>query len=339
MTEMKMNVLMASAGRRTKLAQYFCETLGDGGKLVAVDCSPYAPALYIAHKAYIVSRIDAPGYLDNLLGICREEKITGIFSLIDPEISLLAKNKKAFESLGTVVFTSSYEACETCFDKMAFYKFLKKYGFSCAFTVDNLEDFNTALIEKKIAFPVFVKPTKGSASIGITEIRDEKGISVLSGCQDDVIIQQHLGHDEYGVDVYVDMLSREIVSIFAKKKLAMRAGETDKAVSIIDHGLFGIVSDLVRELGLLGPIDIDVFKVDNRYYISEINPRFGGGYPLAFECGEKFPGFILNNMRGLKNKPVIGRYKEGVVMMKHDTLITREESSLIKNRVGAEKSL
>lgn len=330
---------MASAGRRTKLAQYFCETLNDCGKLVAIDCSPYAPALYIAHKAYIVSRIDAPGYLDNLLSICREEKIAGIFSLIDPEISLLAKNKKSFESLGAVVFTSSYESCETCFDKMAFYKFLEKHGFKCAFTVDNLEDFKKAIIEKEMAFPVFVKPRKGSASIGINVINNEKEIAALSYRQDDIIIQQHLGYDEYGVDVYVDMISREIVSSFAKKKLVMRAGETDKAISFIDHELFRIVSDLVRELELLGPIDIDVFKIDNQYYISEINPRFGGGYPLAFECGEKFPGFILNNMRGIKNKAAIGRYKEGVVMMKHDSLVIREQSSLIKNQGGTEKNL
>lgn len=338
MTETKMNLLMTSAGRRTKLAQYFCETLSDCGNLVAVDCSPYAPALYIAHKGYIVPQIDAPGYLDNLLSICREEKIVGIFSLIDTEISLLAKNKKPFESLGIMVFISSYEACETCFDKMAFYQFLKKHGFNCAFTVDNLEDFKMALLEKKIAFPVFVKPRKGSASNGIGVINSEKEIAALSNRQDDIIIQQHLGYDEYGVDVYVDLLSREIVSIFAKKKLAMRAGETDKAISIIDHELSTIVSDLVSELGLLGPIDIDVFKIDNRYYISEINPRFGGGYPLAFECGEKFPELILNNMRGIKNKVSIGRYKEGVVMMKHDTLVIKEQSSLIKLQREAEKN-
>ena len=59
------------------------------------------------------------------------------------------------------------------------------------------------------------------------------------------------------------------------KKNCYAAGETDKARSIKINKLFGIVSDLVRKVGLVGPIDIDVFNVDGEYYISEINPRFG----------------------------------------------------------------
>lgn len=329
MTEMKMNVLMASAGRRTKLAQYFCETLGDGGRLVVTDCSPHAPILYTVDNRYIVPRIDAPHYLDKLLTICQKENIKGIFSLIDPEIGLLAKNKKPFESLGITVFTSDYQACETCLDKMAFFKFLNGHGFRCAFTVDNFTDLKRALTAKKMDFPMFIKPRKGSASIGIAVINNEKEAAALFDRDGDFIFQQHLGTDEYGVDVYIDMISREIVSIFAKKKLAMRAGETDKAISIIDNELFRVVSDLVKALDLLGPLDIDVFKINGQYYISEINPRFGGGYPLAFECGENFPGFILDNMRGIKNKPAIGRYQEGIVMMKHDTLVIKEEKALM----------
>ena len=125
-----------------------------------------------------------------------------------------------------------------------------------------------------------------------------------------------LDGQEIGADVYIDMISGEIVSIFTKKKIKMRAGETDKAVSFKDKYLFELISRFVTEAGYRGQIDIDIFNVNGEYYISEVNPRFGGGYPHAYESGCDHMRLVVENLYGRRNKKDIGRYQEDVYMMK-----------------------
>ena len=132
------------------------------------------------------------------------------------------------------------------------------------------------------------------------------------------MIQEFLDGQEIGADVYIDMISGEVVSIFTKKKIKMRAGETDKAVSFKDPVLFALIEKFVLEAGYKGQIDIDIFEIEGRYYISEVNPRFGGGYPHAYECGVDHVKLILNNINGVVNEKRIGIYEEGIYMMKYN---------------------
>jgi len=132
---------------------------------------------------------------------------------------------------------------------------------------------------------------------------------------------------EYGADVYIDMISEEPVAIFTKEKIKMRAGETDKSVSVKDEKLFNLIKRFVKNARLKGIIDIDIFKVDDEYYISEVNPRFGGGYPHAYECGINVPEMIINNVEGKINDEVIGQYEKNVYMMKYN------EVKMIKNNI------
>ena len=110
------------------------------------------------------------------------------------------------------------------------------------------------------------------------------------------MIQEFLDGQEIGADCYIDMVSGELASVFTKKKLVMRAGETDKAVSFKDEKLFEIIKRFVLQSGFAGQIDIDIFDVNGEYYISEVNPRFGGGYPHAYECGCDHMTLIINNL-------------------------------------------
>jgi len=315
-----MNLLITSAGRRTQLLKYFIKEFQNQGEIIVTDSDPLAPAMHIGARGYVVPPITDAHYLDRLKEICMKEKIRGMFSLIDPELSLLAQNIRQFEELGVKLFVSPYVVTETCFDKYAMYQFLTANGFKTPRTYRTREEFKKALDEGQISFPAFVKPRTGSASIGIHEVYDMEELELVLKRDPTLLIQELMRGEELGVDVYTDILSKEIISIFAKKKLKMRAGETDKAVSFRDEKLFCMVEKLVRKLGSLGPIDIDVFLVNGEYYISEVNPRFGGGYPLAYECGENFPIYILNNLKGIANHPRIGEYREGLVMLKHDVV-------------------
>ena len=322
---MATNILILSAGTRNKVVQYFQKQMA--GRVVAVDCSNLGPAIYESDKAYIVPRIDAPDYIDVILDICKKEEIKGVFSLIDPELSLIAKNSDRFTEIGTTPIVSSYELCETSLDKYAMYEMLQKLGIPTAKCYLSIEDFETAREQGEVDYPVFVKPRKGSASININAVKSETMLKALFAECDDLMIQEYMTGQEYGADVYIDMISGKCTSIFLKKKIKMRAGETDKSVSVKNENLFKQITTFVETVGYRGMIDIDLFYDEEKdtFYLSEVNPRFGGGYPHAYECGVNFPAQIINNLEGKENPVNIGNYREGIYMMKYNEVLIRPD--------------
>lgn len=318
-----MNILILSAGTRNKIVQYFVKTLTGKGTVIATDCSDLAPAIYEADKHHIVPRMTALGYLDVILDICKKEEITGVLSLIDPELSLLAENREKFEAIGTTVIGSSYALCEMSLDKFQMYNWLTAHGYRCAKSYMDKDAFFADVDAGVATYPVFVKPARGSASISISKVYDRETVELLFAHEDGLMIQEFLDGQEIGADVYIDMVSHEVVSIFTKKKLKMRAGETDKAVSFKDEKLFTLIERFVKDAGYNGQIDIDIFDVNGEYYISEVNPRFGGGYPHAFESGADHMKLIVKNLEGKANECVIGQYEDGTYMMKYNEILIR----------------
>ena len=318
-----MNILILSAGTRNKIVEYFVKTLSGNGKVVATDMSDLAPAIYEADKYYIVPRMTVPGYIDTILDICKKEEIDGVLSLIDPELSLLAKNEKLFKALGVKIIGSSYELCEMSLDKYQMFLWLDKHGYKCAKSYMNKEVFYEDIKNEKITYPVFVKPARGSASIAISKVYDPETVDLLFAHDEGLMIQEYLNGQEIGADVYIDMIAGQVVSIFTKKKIKMRAGETDKAVSFKDEKLFALIKNFVLEAGYRGQIDIDIFDINGEYYISEVNPRFGGGYPHAYERGCNHMKFIENNLEGIVNEVSIGAYKSDIYMMKYNEIFIK----------------
>lgn len=318
-----MNILILSAGTRNKIVQYFKNEIGNSGKVIATDMSELAPAIYEADKFYIVPAMSDPKYLDIILDICKKEKVDALFTLIDPEISLIAKNKTRFLDIGTIPLVSEYEQVELAFDKYKMFCYLKENGFKTAKSYVDKNEFYTDLNEGKINFPVFVKPVKGSASINISKVNSKKEIDLLFDLYDNLIIQEFLNGQEIGADVYIDPISKKVVSIFTKEKIKMRAGETDKARSFKDKELFELISRLIEKIGYQYMIDMDIFKIGNDYYISEINPRFGGGYPHAYESGVKFTKFVINSINNMENQNHVGEYEENIYMMKYNEIMIK----------------
>ena len=321
-----MNVLVLSCGTRNKIIQYFKRELNGAGKVIATDMSPNAPALYEADVHYIVPRMTAPGYLDVIYDICRKEQVTGVLSLIDPELSLLALHEEEFHALGVTVIGSFYDLCERTLDKWQMFCWLKEHGYACAESYIAREAFYGDVRAGKINYPVFVKPIRGSASIAISKVQDQETVDLLFEHADDLMIQEYLKGQEIGADCYIDMISGELISVFTKKKLVMRAGETDKSISFKDTELFALIERFVKEAGFRGQIDIDIFECEGKYYISEVNPRFGGGYPHAYEAGANHMKYIVNNLQGKVNEPQIGEYESGVIMMKYSEIMIRREN-------------
>ena len=146
-------------------------------------------------------------------------------------------------------------------------------------------EYLKAVDNGEIEYPVFIKPCRGSASLHISKVFNKEALELIFAQEDELMIQELLDGQEIGADVYIDMISGDVVSIFTKKKIRMRAGETDKSVSFKDPKLFLLIEEFVKESGYRGVIDMDLFEINGEYYISEVNPRFGGGYPHAFEAG------------------------------------------------------
>ena len=314
------NILVLSVGTRNKIIQYFKKELQGKGKVIATDMSRLAPALYEADAFYIVPRMTESGYIEKILEICRTEKIQGVLSLIDPELSLLAENKDRFAEIGTCVIGSDYEVCERSLNKWEMYQWLEEHHYRCAKSYVDKEEFFKDIEKGEAKYPVFVKPVCGSASIAISKVYDRETIELLFQHNEGLMIQEYLEGQEIGADCYIDMISGKLVSIFTKKKLVMRAGETDKAESFIDPKLNELLSSFAEEMGYRGQIDIDVFEKDEKYYISEVNPRFGGGYPHAYECGVNHMKLIVNNLEGKENEKQEPGYDEGVYMMKYNEI-------------------
>ena len=193
-----MNILILSCGTRNKIVQYFKKTLAGCGMVIATDMSPHAPALYDADKHYIVPRMTTPGYIDVIFEICKKENISGVLSLIDPELSLLAKHRADFEALGVTVIGSDFERCERSLDKMEMFRWLSDHGYRCARSYTDKDAFYRDVDAGIVDFPVFVKPVRGSASLSISKVTDRETLDFLFSRDDNLMIQEFLkGYDYF----------------------------------------------------------------------------------------------------------------------------------------------
>ena len=145
----------------------------------------------------------------------------------------------------------------------------------------------------------------------------------------DLIIQEFMDGDDLDADIYIDTISHKPVSIFTKRKLETKIGGANKTISFKDKKLFDTIEEIVAHFKFNGPINMDFFYKDGEYYLSEINPRFGGGYLHAFGCGVNFIKLIINNLNGIENKPNIGEYEEDMLMLMYDSIIIKKKNELV----------
>lgn len=326
-----MNFLFCSVGRRGELIKNFRQSVEPGSILVAVDNSPYAPALYLADKHYLVPRIDAPEYIERLLYICRKEDIQAITTFIDPEIELLSMNRNRFSSIGVEVLAPYEDTACLCFDKYLLFRNLQKNGIQTVMTWGTIKEFEKDFVDKEVTFPVFVKPRTGSGSVGARKINTYEQLKGAMEDDSTLIIQEFMSGLDLDVDVYVDTISHNAVAAFSKRKIETRIGGASKTISFKDEALFDFVQECVSVMKFNGPIDMDFFYKDGKYYLSEINPRFGGAYLHAHGAGVDFIKLIENNLKGIENKPSFGNYQEGVVMMMYDSVVIKMPGEIIKD--------
>lgn len=332
-----MNILFTCAGRRTYLLKYFKDNMAEDDKVVATDMQLSAPALQVADIKVQVPAVYDPEYVNITLNICKEYKIDAIISLNDLELPILAENKPRFESLGVKVIVSDPNVIDIAFDKYKTAQWVESLGLVAPKTYVRLEDVKNALAAGEIEFPLFMKPRWGSGSIGLESIADmdeldiyyhlqlkkiKKTILATASVGDEyIMIQEKLTGSEFGLDIMNDLTGKN-VAVSVKQKLAMRAGETDKAVTVDLPEVREIGRKIGEALGHIGNLDVDIMqRADGAYCVLELNPRFGGGFPFSYEAGVNMPKAIIKWIKGEEVDPIMLQPEYGRLFSKNDYLM------------------
>lgn len=337
-----MNVLLTSAGRRNYLIQYFKKALHKRGQVFAADASDYAPALYEADQAFQVPFITDINYISRLVELCQQNDVRLLVPLNDLELPLLAASADAFRAIGTTLLVSQQDVIDICFDKWAMLDVLRECNVSVPTTFLHLKDALEAIRCGTLRFPIVIKPRWGSASIGIMVAHDLEELELclqldkktiqrtiladISSKNPDecILIQEALSGQEYGLDVIND-LSGKTVAVFVKRKIAMRAGETDKAVTVEFPELSELGKLIGRHLKHIGNLDCDVFVSETGIYVLEMNPRFGGGYPFSHFAGADLPSALLAWLEGKAPKAEWLQVRPNVFSAKCDRLVGNQQ--------------
>ncbi len=311
-----MNVLLTSVGRRAYMVKYFKDVLGKDGHVHVCNSDDKTVAFHYADKAVISPLIYNEEYVPFLLNYCKENSIDIVVSLFDIDLPILSKNKDKFEKIGTKVIVSTPELIEICNDKWKTYLFLKENGFNVPKTYLTLQKTMLALESGELKYPIVIKPRFGCGSIALSIAEDELALlyyysrnvrtinkSYLKyesdSVEDKIIFQELLDGQEYGADVIND-LNGEFQTVNIRKKIAMRAGETDIAELVCDTEIEKTLERLGKITKHVGNMDVDVFMVDKKPYVLEMNARFGGGYPFSHIGGCDLPKAIVDWVLGKK---------------------------------------
>lgn len=309
-----MNILLTSVGRRAYMVKYFKDALGREGKVYVSNSEPTSVAFKYADGSTISPLIYDERYIPFLLEYCQEKNIKILIPLFDIDLLVLAQNKTNFENIGTQVIVSPTNIIEICNDKWKTYQFLLKCRICTPKTYLRKEEVLNKIATKEMCYPIIIKPRFGCGSISVSIAYDEEDLNYLTKktirniadsylkyesavTKDQVIYQECLRGEEYGADVIND-LNGQLRNVIVRKKIAMRAGETDIACIVNEPEVTNMLKRLGKLTKHIANMDCDIFVVNGKPYVLELNARFGGGYPFSHMGGCNLPKAIVNWVRG-----------------------------------------
>ena len=332
------NILLTSVGRRSYLVNYFKKSLQGNGKVFVSNSHNLNASFQFADGSVISPLIHDIEYINFLITYCEKNKISLIIPLYDVDLPILAINKEKFSQHGITVLVSSPDVIKKCNDKYLTYLFLENIKVKTPKTFLSIEHVMSAIQNQDITYPIFIKPRFGMGSLFIYQADNKEELTVLSKkskneihksflkfeseeIEDCIIYQEKICGQEFGVDIINDLLGN-YCSTIQKRKIAMRAGETDIAETVYDESIELVSKNISMELNHIGILDCDIV-VDQEHivYVIEMNARFGGGYPFSHIAGVDLPTAIINWMHGQKAKPELFMYKRGIIALKNIEII------------------
>ena len=315
------NILIVSAGRRVSLIRNFQDTIkkfNKDGKVFTTDMNPDLSSACQVSDGYIkVPRVTDKDYLDILKKFCKENDISIIVPTIDTELHILAKIKDEFFKNGIFIAISSLQTCETFYLKSSTEKFFVENGFDTPRSIDNIEHCN---------YPIFAKLNNSSCSVGAQKVYTPEIAADLSHDKN-YVFQEFIEGDEFTVDTFIDK-NAKVISIVPRQRLEVRAGEVSKAKAIKDDKILKDIKKLCKKLkGAYGCITIQLFKTADRIVFIEINPRFGGGYPLSLHAGANFAEYLIRDILG-EELVYEEDWEDNTLMLRYDAEVIVNGSSL-----------
>ena len=314
------NILITSAGRRVSLVRSFQNTIkefNENGKIYTTDMNPTLSSACQISDGYVkVPRVTDKEYLTILKQYCIENNISIVVPTIDTELSILAKAKDDFAKDGIFVAISSEEICDIFYLKDSTEEFFVKNN------LDTPREINI----NNCSYPIFAKLNNSSCSIGATIVYTPEHAKELA--QDrNYIFQEYIQGDEYTVDVFMDK-NGGVISVVPRLRIEVRAGEVNKAQAIKDKDIINAIKNLCKKLeGAYGCITIQLFKTKKRIVFIEINPRFGGGYPLSYLSGANFAEYLIRDY--LDEKLTYKEdWKDNLVMLRYDAEVLVDGNSI-----------
>lgn len=311
-----MNILITSAGQRVSLVHAFKTELSKlvaDGKVLTVDLNPIlAPACHVADGYFQVPRVTDPNYIDTLLTICLENQIKLIVPTIDTELLVLSEHIERFQQHGIAISVSDMALVKKCRDKRLTHDLFSEYGIAIPkqFDRDNLQ------------FPLFAKPYNGSLSKGIFVAKSAVDLTEENLNNPELLFMEYISpeeYDEYTVDCYYDRNSH-LKCVVPRKRIFVRAGEINKGVTRKNEIVRIFSEKLDRLQGARGCLTVQVFfhKTEARVLGIEINPRFGGGYPLSYLAKANYPQWLIKEYLFNETIPAFGDWEDNLLMLRYD---------------------
>ncbi|AQT70330.1 carbamoyl phosphate synthase-like protein [Anaerohalosphaera lusitana] len=318
-------ILFTCVGRRVSLIERFracVQELGQEPCIIGADMTQMSPALQMCDKKFLVSRVDESPYLEELLKIVRDNGVRLLVPTVDLDLRLLAENRDLFAKAGCFVLISKPEVIDICQDKQKTYRFLHENGIDTPMTWSSeeaLEDDNG------LAFPCFLKPRDGYASRGSGKVNSRLELEAFTHRIPNCIVQEYIRGNEFTCDVYMDMKGKARC-VVPRMRIEVRSGEVSKGKVVKDRHIMDTAANVVEKLGAgPGVITLQLIRsFEGRIAVIEVNPRFGGGVPLAIKAGADFPMWILKELRGEEPEIEFGGFKDGLVMLRYDAEVWLE---------------
>ncbi len=296
-------VLFTCAGQRVDIVTAFREA---GAVTIAADINSLAPALYHADHRITPPRVDDNGYVSFLVDAVAAHGVSLVIPLTDLDQRVLAERRPA---LAALVLLPSLNVVERTNDKYLAHLFFEESG------IDSPPTWLPGDVPADVEFPVLVKPRRGFGSRNIYRAADRRELDFLLGYTPaDSMVQRVCAGDEFSIDVFCDLDGRCLNAI-PRTMIESKGGESIKGMAIRDDQLIEVGRRVSEALGVVGPANIQCFRTtEGRHEITDVNVRFGGGFPVPLAAGGRYPDLALALARGERPEPRVGEFREGVFM-------------------------
>ncbi len=325
-----MNLLISCVGKRGGyIAEFFRPHLGPGDRIIGTASTPWTPGFRACDASYLVPPAGEADYVPAVLELCERERIGAVICVEDFDLEALVPARERFIARGIVPLIPPASVADTALDKYKTFEFFRERGVATPRTA--LHPAGAADFQ----YPMYVKPRRGAGSAHVFRARSEEELAVFFRYEPDMIIQEEVVGEELNIQLCLDFGGRPI-GICALRKRGMRHGETDQAETFYDRDVLSFGLQLGEMLGGVGPMDIDVIQREEELVVLEVNPRFGGGYPVSHLAGADFPRLLLDLVReGRVDRPSLS-FSSGVVMMKDVRILGGEGSRFFREHLRVE---